>query len=1657
MTNRETTMSLLAAGSYWDIRGFSTYSPLTRDTSNHAPIPDGWTLIGEKSGSGSNTTLFGSGFSARAYQNKTSQEIVISYAGTEFGFDNSILGMYKDFALANIPLGVGRYEEQALHAAEFYQDIKKQHGENISFTGHSLGGGLASLMAVWFDRPAFVFAPAPFQASADKRQPNNNWLGFLAEAALGTVRHKLGENIDPAFKAYDPELMFESREQNVQSWVVKGEVLEAYLGFVESIEKGRKHLFGKIGDVIGKVDKHSIDLHAAALMTPDFEQQMNNLPVALEMVFDKRLYNHEITGDQQNFLVKLIRNEAGIRANDGSLLQSPNGMLSQFTADMGKLGDAAEHLSESAQKAIIAQGIQWYYWQSNDYKKGQAFFADSGEAVLQFTTALGDGLTEAGNGIAFAYAAPWLVPVAEAHGTFYDYRSSNSYDQWSIVISHNGGTAQARDANKTQMMVGGTGNDSFTGGQQKDIVFAGAGNDVLNGGAGDDRLYGGDGADVLEGGDGSDLLYGGKGEDAYMLSSIDSGIDTIRDPDAQGGALWLDGLNLAGSYTSYNRFLQDYYNAARDVRLNVHKRADGSQTLLVARQEADHSWKQIARVEHWKEGQFGLILQQDKAQEDYAEAPGSNAYYDVYWSGPKAVKIASGGKADNVNGSPQGDHISLGDGNDLALAGLGSDYVDGGAGNDLIMGGLGRGNAEQTFKDSDILIGGDGNDKLKGMIGNDVLYAMNQADDIEADAGSAQGDWLLGGSGDDVLYGSTGADILNGGAGHDYIRGGGGHDVILGDGGIEARHQYITLPTGTSNQYVPGPGGQLITIPGYTVGKEHNWDAANGKFKTHDALGVTVVSGASYQWSSDTSSEANYSVTPKLGWQYGKETRLEEGGGNDVIHAGAGNDWVAGQTGHDVIYGGDGNDILYGDDSVEMPAGSHGNDRLYAGAGADKLFGNQGNDWLDASEEDGEQDVLRGGEGDDTLLGGTGGDELFGDAGNDTLQAGNGNTRMEGGDGNDRYRSGTGDDTLYDTDGNDVYELSQGNDTITDLAGHDQYRLHFGSLALNGTTTVQDLDGKGSILYDNHFLTYSTVRATAQDEWQSLDQQVRLSKSGGDLVLTNATPGSAGKVVFQNFFSQSTFLGLSLPKYVAPQSEPPKNKPPVVSTVLEARQMEEDADLAFVLPEGAFTDPDRDALTYSAQLANGQPLPGWLRFDAAARSFAGLPTNEDVGRLDVRVTASDPSGASASQVFVLEVVNTNDVPEVGTPLAAQRVASGLAFGFALPEQAFVDVDAEDQLSYQAELANGAPWPAWLHFDAATRTFSGTPPLAEQDSAFTLVVTATDLAGESVRQNFTLTVAAAQTPQPPAQPDQGIVGTLDNDTLVGTTANDTINGLGGDDVIHAGAGNDRVFGEVGNDTLHGDAEDDALYGGQGNDVLYGGAGDDLLNGEDGDDLLHGGAGDDTLFGWTGSDALHGEEGDDRLHGGQGDDVLYGGAGNDLLDGEDGDDQLHGGAGDDALFGWTGNDALHGEEGDDRLYGWQGNDRLFGGAGDDLLDGGLGDDVLAGGAGSNQLFGGLGSDVYVIEGKEGVQLVVEEVHEHSASDEVHLHNLASTDAYGLARVGDDLHLSHAQQTVVVRDQFAPHAHAIEVFRFSDGVLLGAHEMTQKVPTDSMGFVV
>lgn len=73
-------------------------------------------------------------------------EIVISYRGSDDGED----------WLTNAGVTI----EQEIQAAKVAARYINQGG-NVSFTGHSLGGGLASTMAVWFNRPATVFDPAP--------------------------------------------------------------------------------------------------------------------------------------------------------------------------------------------------------------------------------------------------------------------------------------------------------------------------------------------------------------------------------------------------------------------------------------------------------------------------------------------------------------------------------------------------------------------------------------------------------------------------------------------------------------------------------------------------------------------------------------------------------------------------------------------------------------------------------------------------------------------------------------------------------------------------------------------------------------------------------------------------------------------------------------------------------------------------------------------------------------------------------------------------------------------------------------------------------------------------------------------------------------------------------------------------------------------------------------------------------------------------------------------------------------------------------------------------------------------------------------------------------------------------------------------------------
>ena len=195
------------------------------------------------------------------------------------------------------------------------------------------------------------------------------------------------------------------------------------------------------------------------------------------------------------------------------------------------------------------------------------------------------------------------------------------------------------------------------------------------------------------------------------------------------------------------------------------------------------------------------------------------------------------------------------------------------------------------------------------------------------------------------------------------------------------------------------------------------------------------------------------------------------------------------------------------------------------------------------------------------------------------------------------------------------------------------------------------------------------------------------------------------------------------------------NDAPVVSGLIAPQNVAQDGSFSLVVPAGTFTDPNGDTLTLSATLANGSPLPTWLNFDPTTGTFSGTPGNADVGSLSIKVSASDGS-ASVSTTFALTVTNVNDAPVVAVPIPAQDIAQDSALSFTVPAGTFSDPDG-DTLTLSATLANGAPLPAWLTFNAATGTFSGTPGNSDVGS-LSIRVTAND-GDASVSTTFALTV------------------------------------------------------------------------------------------------------------------------------------------------------------------------------------------------------------------------------------------------------------------------------------------------------------------------------
>jgi Ca2+-binding RTX toxin-like protein len=1376
---------------------------------NRTGVPAGWTELTWQADYNS------SGFSAGAY--RQGSEVVIAYTGTNQTLD-WFLGNTAGLGLLPAP--------QVFEAMRFYLDVKAANPDatSFTFTGHSLGGGLASLMAVFFDKQATVFDEAPFQLSAI-----NPVLLSSLEASL-----LLNGYTDLDFALYNASFgtMFPFRESNVSHIYLDGEILGTGRAIVPAIA-GSETAVSMGSSTLDAMDRHTMTLLTAMLSNTQFALVIQQLPNLATYLLGSSWFGvaDRRTADTIDLMSNFLRHQYGVEG------VTPDGRLDHFAADMQQLvGIAGTARSNAAVRdALMIASMEYFYTKAASLTADKLFTMDS-------------------NGLHFKYSDigatsyKSLPLLARAVESLLGPDGTGTYAQ---LVTQNAWHIQSGTAGMTWTAIGAE-NDAAIGGVQADTLNAGAGNDVLCGLGGDDTLAGGTGDDMLIGGTGNDILQGGTGYDTYVWHTGDGNDQIIDQREADGK---FHGIIKIVNDQGQNVVVGGAYVQQGTSEVWVKTLADGSGNLTLTQDDAG-VWTltltdgSALTLGGFKDGDFGIGLVEEGVDPGVGMTIGGDRepakFYDEngdwYYKYDDLGNIITGrygmdingnivyvsnaepNRADTLYDSAGNDRVEGLGGNDVLNAFRGGDdIVDGGAGDDVGYGGAG----------ADLLLGGSGSDAMIGGADDDRLYADQEQEILEAylagetgDGTGMRGDLLSGDAGDDQLYGGASNDVLAGGAGADTIYAGVGDDTIEGDCGFSGASSSWSV-TRTITQ----EGDHSV----YRRAYQNVWWYETASVEQGDD---TIYAGAGADW-------------------------VFAQGGNDFVDAGIGDDMVFGEAGDDIILGQGGNDILNGDSRSTQAEdqgddyldGGEGNDKIFGNGGADILLGGMGNDELygDASDLPAEahgDDYLDGGDGndylagyggDDTLLGGADDDTLFGVEGNDSLDGGTGADELQGGEGDDFLSGEEEDDTLFGQEGNDILTGGTGVDYLNGGSGDDTYVFAAGDSPMvvnDWFMTVEWLDDRQGLntlalssgyplqlYYDGYGLT---LQYGMDDYLYVIDGLLQASHYNVDM--------GAGAVSLRSLIAQQ----IDVPLFLEGSAAADILQGGLNDDVLIGNDGND------LLDGGAGNDTlaggtGNDQLyggagnnTYLFNRGDGQDaIVDAEGFDTVSFGVGILSTDILVDRVgdqlilqikdngdQLTIVDHYAGGVEDQRIEQLEFADgeiwdqsriqgmvPNHAPILATPLADQSFVEGEALTYILPENAFSDPDTDDTLTYTATTVDGGTLPDWLSFNPITREFTGTPPV-DSIGTVSVKVVATDPEGLFVSDLFNLEVRAQDPP---------LLGTPGDDTLTGTAGNDILQGMAGNDLLIGGAGNDTYLYNVGDGV---DTIVDTALPGEGNTLVFG---------------------------------------------------------------------------------------------------------------------------------------------------------------------------------------------------------------------------------------------
>lgn len=227
------------------------------------------------------TGIGSTGYKAALYKSDRG-EYILAYAGTNPG---SLKDLWTD-----AKGGAGLTPKQFERGMEAGKQVKSVLGDNVVFTGHSLGGGLANYAAIGTNTPSTVFNPMDLSRnliSSARTQAKTN----APDSAFASIKPTWGDwgGVGSTVQAT------QNPNQGMRQYVARGEFLEgAQSGATGSTGKAASNydpfafndtgqkitVEAPAGDKTGMFDRHSLDFTRPLVAQKNWSDYAASAPTA---------------------------------------------------------------------------------------------------------------------------------------------------------------------------------------------------------------------------------------------------------------------------------------------------------------------------------------------------------------------------------------------------------------------------------------------------------------------------------------------------------------------------------------------------------------------------------------------------------------------------------------------------------------------------------------------------------------------------------------------------------------------------------------------------------------------------------------------------------------------------------------------------------------------------------------------------------------------------------------------------------------------------------------------------------------------------------------------------------------------------------------------------------------------------------------------------------------------------------------------------------------------------------------------------------------------------------------------------------------------------------------------------------------------------------